>query len=210
MRYAIVLFLLACKGTTAPTGESTPTDATEVPTPVETECDDEIDDDGDGDIDCYDADCEGETYCSWPLEGIAYTVRFAYTASFEAQLAGYNNCVIEGTSFLERDRAESCAGCDRVYCGDFAIDQDNCPSDFDRPASVCYGFAFTSDTAWDVWFENSESATYDSLGTATESTTAIGSLEMQNTEQITYDDPILGTVNGGNIQGTFTFTPDPD
>lgn len=202
---SILLFLFACKGTVTPTGDGpTETDATPVPTPVETECDDGVDDDEDGDVDCYDSDCEAETYCSWPIEGIAYTVRFAYDASDLAIFAGYNDCAIEGTSFLERDRDESCDGCDRVYCGDFTIDSDDCPSEFDRPDRVCYGFAFTSDTSWDVWYEDEESASYENLGTATESTTAIGTLEMQNTEQV-----VVEGINGGNIQGSFTFTPDP-
>lgn len=202
MRGLVMLMLVACKGTTVPTGETGDTDDTDlpVPTPVETECDDQIDDDGDGAIDCADTDCQALEFCSWPQGTIRFDVDVQYTASGLAQLAGYNSCRLVGTMDLVRDREASCPTCDRVFCGDFAYSMDNCAPDIERPVDGCFGFTFTTDTSWVVKAEDVENSTYVEFATFNEGTTA-GTLEY-----VLDEDVVVEGFDGGSYVATFELT----
>jgi len=163
MRHTLWLALaFACKGPVAPFETDTDTDS--VPA-VETACDDEVDDDLDGLVDCADDDCSAELLCTWPGAVNFQSIVF-FDANNLAKLGGYPDCTVETTSTLQRDRAESCPDCDRVFCGDFAYPQDSCPTDpnFPRPASGCFGFSFDTDTEWTMYGRNPDTDMWDQVG----------------------------------------------
>lgn len=200
--------LIGCSGGKPGTGPSgtdgtdgTGTDDTEetdVPR-TETECDDERDDDGDGDTDCDDDDCSAEEHCSWPVT-VDFESLLQFDANSLAELAGYGDCEVHITSNLERDRAQSCEGCDRVFSGAFDYLRDNCPEDdaIARPTEGSYGFAFRSATRWEVFGE--VDGQWGSLGVAEDD--GSGSLRIIETNPVEVDG-----VEFGQLTSMFAFEP---
>lgn len=163
----LALFALGCTGSGV--GNETDPDVqpgdTSPPTPaIESACDDTVDDDGDGAVDCNDSDCFEAELCSWPVS-VDFSSNVFYDANALAVLGGASDCTVVTTSTLQRDRQqETCADCDRVFCGAFAYPQDNCPpGEEPRPDSGCFGYTFTSDTSWTMYGRNPDTQVWDQV-----------------------------------------------
>ena len=163
----------------------------------EKECDDEIDDDDDGAVDCDDSDCAAVELCTWPA-AIDFETQIEFEASRLAQLAGYDDCTVNVTASLSRNRAESCPGCDRVYSGDFQFGSDDCPEEFERPTDGGYGVTFQSETQWEV-FGRIEGE-WTSLGVAEDDGT--GTLRISDTQPVEVEG-----IDAGELTTRFAFTP---
>jgi hypothetical protein len=204
---AMVLFYAGagCSGGGAVDGGA---DTAEPPTDTDTDgdppagdpegaCDDQDDNDGDGDIDCADSDCATKELCTWPA-AIDFETLLQYEASGLAQLAGYEDCTVHITAPLERNPAESCDGCDRVYSGPFEFLQDDCPPEIERPADGGYGIDFQTETTWEVF--GRVDGVWTSLGIAEDD--GSGTLQIADTVPV-----IVEGVDGGDLTTYFQFTP---
>ena len=102
------------------------------------------------------------------------------------------------TAPLERDRAETCDGCDRVFTGPFTFLEDDCPDTLPRPEDGGYGIAFVSDTQWEVY--GRVETVWTSLGTAVD--------DGSGTFKIVDDQTIEAYgVEVGTLTTFFSFTP---
>jgi len=156
---------------------------------TETACNDGADNDGDGLTDCADPDCAEVAPCTWPtavdLEG-----RFDFTST----AYGVSDCTTDYTSTVQQVDDPSCDPCDRVMHGTYRYVTDDCPSDPNnpRPSGGSYGFVFTSDTAWQVYFLDGDQA-WQTLGTATDDGT--GTLVFERTDPVNYQQTQIGTLD---------------
>jgi hypothetical protein len=200
--------IAACSGSGPGTGltgdddddATNPTDEGEPnvnPPEPEQDCDDEVDDDDDGRVDCDDSDCDGEQLCSWPV-AMRFDSRLDFDANTLAEFGGYSDCRVTLTSDLERDRAESCPGCDRVFTGDFTFVEDDCPPEFERPTEGSYGVAFQAPDEWEIFGRVEDQ--WASLGVAVDD--GSGTLKIEDRSPVEYEG-----VEIGELTSAFSFTP---
>ncbi|MEZ4320552.1 MAG: hypothetical protein R3F61_23930 [Myxococcota bacterium] len=190
----MIWLLAACSGSGVDTSDDTDVvDDTDTPVvPMEeTACDDQIDDDQDGAVDCNDSDCFDEELCSWPV-AVGFQTDVHFDANFLAELGGYSDCDVVTTSTLQRDRNQSCAGCDRVYCGTFAYPTDTCPQDANvqRPTDGCFGFSFDASTSWTMYGTNPQTSAWELVGTLT----GTGPLTLSGSAPLDYEGTEVGTL----------------
>lgn len=207
MRWTWLAVLVACSGSGVDTSDPNDTDPNDTDPPgptVETACDDTLDDDGDMLTDCADPDCAAEVYCSWPAD-LGFETYIQYEPSFEAELFGYDACVVHTTARITRDRQQTCPGCDRVFCGAFTYVTETCSAQFgediDLPVSGCYGLAFGNDQAWPISYINPDTSGWDALGTATPD--GQGGMRYQVTSPV-----IVDGVDAGDLTSAFRFVED--
>ena len=165
----------------------------------ETQCEDGLDNDADGATDCADSDCLNlHEWCAWPTE---VDILANFWLDFTIWGAP-DDCAIEYLTTAPHNPAESCPGCDRVYCGNYNYTgNDTCPTGdgFNRPPSGCTGLTFTSENSWQVWYRDGQ-GNWASMGQATNNG---GSYTVQAQE--TMNHPDYGNI--GTLTTTYTITP---
>ena len=175
-------------------------DAT-TPPPPETACEDALDNDGDGLTDCDDDDCAAVWRCTWPTE-LDHNGSFAYAASWQAELGGYEDCDTVFTAALdeELDPSKQCATCDRTFSGPMVYTMDTCPpGDDPRPDAVSYGLDFVTTTQREV-FSSDGLGGWNSVGLA--NAAAVGSpFSLSRTDGFEVEG-----VDAGDITTTLSFT----
>lgn len=162
----------------------------------ESACDNQDDDDRDGDVDCDDSDCAEKELCTWP-DALDFETLIAFDGNALAGLAGYEDCTVHVTAALERDRAESCPGCDRVFAGPFTFVSDDCPEEFERPDAGGYGIDFRGGETWEVF--GRVDGEWTSLGITTDDA---GTMRIVDTQPIEVEG-----VEAGELTTRFAFTP---
>ena len=183
-------------GADADTADTDPGGEPDEEAEPETACDDQEDDDGDGATDCDDSDCTSLELCTWPT-ALDFETLIAFDGNALAGLAGYEDCTVHVTAALERDRAESCPGCDRVFAGPFTFVSDDCPEEFERPDAGGYGIDFRGGETWEVF--GRVDGEWTSLGITTDDA---GTMRIEETAPVEFEG-----VEAGELTTRFAFTP---
>ena len=133
----------------------------------ETDCTDGDDNDHDGLVDCADSDCDAELACTWPNE-MDLQSRF----EFISDVGFLDDCEVRFESLLVRkDSGNVCPSCDRTYEGQYQYSVNTCEEffelgDIDLPDQGMFGLNFISLYERDVYTLNTETTTWDLVGTA--------------------------------------------
>jgi hypothetical protein len=169
----------------------------------ESDCNDGLDDDGDGAIDCLDADCAADWWCTWP-SGWSHTATFAYDANQIAKIGGYTDCTTELVATLATSTVSPCATCDRTYAGATTYVSDTCTAMVGLTPTTVIAFGVDFDvnnpTCVTVYAPNESGIYGDAAGLACD--TGSGTFTLSRTDPV-----IVSATDVGSLETTLSFTP---